>query len=102
MNKGFTAQVDENANYLGEEDKGRASGTTGGGKVEPGPGRPVRWEKKRQKAGEIGEIRQQCLIFHSFEKGLIRESLEKGLGLGEQGTGGGGLDIPYPPPTITD
>lgn len=44
----------KNANYLGEEDKGRTPGRIYGGTVEPGPGRPVRWEKKGRKAGEMG------------------------------------------------
>lgn len=54
MNKGFTVQVDKNANYLGEEDKGRTPGRIYGGTVEPGPGRPVRWLNKGRKAGEMG------------------------------------------------
>ena len=32
MNKGFTVQVDKNANYLGEEDKGRTPGRIYGGR----------------------------------------------------------------------
>ena len=51
MNKGFTVQVDKNANYLGEEDKRRTPGRIYGGTVEPGPGR---WLNKGRKAGEMG------------------------------------------------
>ena len=54
MNKGFTVQVDKNANYLGEEDKRRTPGRIYGGTVEPEPGRPVRWLNKGRKAGEMG------------------------------------------------
>ena len=54
MNKGFTVQVDKNANYLGEEDKRRTPGRIYGGTVEQEPGRPVRWLNKGRKAGEMG------------------------------------------------
>ena len=54
MNKGFTVHVDKNANYLGEEDKGRTPGKIDGGTVQPGTGRPVRWGNKGRKAGEMG------------------------------------------------
>ena len=57
MNKGFTVQVDQNANYLGEEDKGRTLGKIDGGTVQPGTGRSVRWGNKRaerrEKSGKI-------------------------------------------------
>ena len=42
MNKGFTVQVDKNANYLGDqEDKARTPGKIDGGTVQPGTGRPL-------------------------------------------------------------
>ena len=47
--------MDKNANYLGEEDKGRTlPGRIDGRTVQPGPGRPVRWGNKGRKAGEMG------------------------------------------------
>ena len=48
-------QVDKNANYLGEEDKGRTPGRIYGGTVEPGPtGEACEVGKKGRKAGEMG------------------------------------------------
>jgi len=69
MNKGFTVQVDKNANYLGDEDKARTPGRIDGGTVEPEPGRPVRWEKRRRKAGEMGENCAEVLNISHSKKG---------------------------------
>ena len=79
MNKGFTVQVDKNANSLGEEDKGRTPGRIYGGTVEPGPGRPVRWLNKGRKAGEMGEITEQYFIFHIRKRAKYRKP-RKGMG----------------------
>ena len=103
MNKGFTVQVDKNANYLGEEDKGRTPGRIYGGRSrararEAREAREV-VEERAESGRNGGKLRSNTSYF-TFEKGLNIESQEKGWGLGEQGTGGGGLDIPYPPPTI--
>ena len=58
MNKGFTVQVDKNANYLGEEDKGRTLGKIDGGTVQPGTGRSVKWGNKRAESGRnLGKLR---------------------------------------------
>ena len=70
MNKGFTVQVDKNANYLGEEDKGRTPGKIDGGTVQPGTERPLAGaEIKGGKRKKWGKITYQCLIFHIRQKG---------------------------------
>ena len=55
MNKGFTVQVDKNASYLGEEDKGRTLGKIDGGTVEPGPtGEACEVGEQRAESGKNG------------------------------------------------
>ena len=77
MNKGFTVQVDKNANYLREEDKGQTPGRIDGGTVQPGLGRPVRWEKKGRKAAEMGGNYGAMLNISHSAKGLNGESQVK-------------------------
>ena len=72
--------MDKNANYLGEEDKGRTPGRIYGGTVEPGPERPVRWEKKGGKQEKWGEITGQYFIFHIHKRAKWTKP-RKGMGV---------------------
>ena len=71
--------MDKNANYLGEEDKGRTPGRIDGGKVQPGPGRPERWLNKGGKREKWGEITEQYFIFHIRKRAKSRKP-RKGMG----------------------